>query len=130
MRIALVVERFEPRGGGVESAVWQIAHGLAERGNDVHVFARRGQPTPALTLHSTPVPTFWQPLRVSLFSSRTRRALEGHAFDIVHSFSRTRHQDIFHAGGGSHADFMQRTYGSTAAHLRRASPRHALQQTS
>jgi len=127
MRIALVVERFEPRGGGVESAAWQIAHGLASAGDDVHVFSRQAGDTSAVTLHRVSASAFWQPLRVVLFSSRTQRALRGSTFDVVHSFSRTRRQDIFHAGGGSHAEYMRLTYGFLGALLRRASPRHALQ---
>ncbi len=127
MRIALVVERFEPRGGGVESASWQIAHGLAAAGEEVHVFSRQAGDTSAVSVHRVYTPTFWQPLRLALFSSRARRAIEDSTFDVVHSFSRTRHQDIFHAGGGSHAEYMRLTYGSLGALARRISPRHALQ---
>ncbi len=127
MRIALVVERFEPAGGGVEHAVWQIAHGLAQAGDEVHVIARRTAPCKAVTLHPVSVPSFWQPLRVSAFSRRAGREARraGHGFDVVHGFSRTVHQDVFHAGGGSHAHYMARTYGKFGATLRRASPRHA-----
>ena len=127
MRVALVVERFEPAGGGVEHAVWQIAHGLARAGDEVHVIARRGSESPVATLHRVTVPSFWQPLRVVRFSQQAgreaRRSSRG--FDVVHAFSRTVHQDIFHAGGGSHAHYMKRTYGALGAALRRASPRHA-----
>ena len=127
MRVALVVERFEPAGGGIEQAVWQIAHGLAKAGDEVHVIARRATPSQSVVLHPVQVPTFWQPLRVTRFSRQAGREarLGGHAFDIVHGFSRTLHQDVFHAGGGSHAHYMARTYGRLGAALRRASPRHA-----
>jgi UDP-glucose:(heptosyl)LPS alpha-1,3-glucosyltransferase len=47
-------------------------------------------------------------------------------FDIVHAFSRTRHQHVYRAGGGCHAVFMQQTHTRTGAALRRLSPRHAL----
>jgi UDP-glucose:(heptosyl)LPS alpha-1,3-glucosyltransferase len=43
----------------------------------------------------------------------------------VHSFSRTRHQDLFRAGGGSHADFMERSWSGAALRARRLlAPRH------
>jgi UDP-glucose:(heptosyl)LPS alpha-1,3-glucosyltransferase len=72
------------------------------------------------------VPTFWQPLRVVAFSLAVARALRDAAtgFDVVHSFARTRHQDLYRAGGGSHADYMHRAYGPIGAALRRLSPRH------
>ena len=44
MRIALIIERFDPAGGGVEAAAWQVAQGLAKAGEEIHVFARRVDP--------------------------------------------------------------------------------------
>ncbi len=123
MRIALVIERFLPGAGGVEGVAWRVAHGLASAGEEVHVVARRVQPTPSVTLHEIQVPAFWQPLRVWSFSRAAARAAPRGSFDIVHSFSRTRHQDIYRAGGGSHADYLEhRSGGSGNA---RFSPRHA-----
>jgi UDP-glucose:(heptosyl)LPS alpha-1,3-glucosyltransferase len=126
MRIALVVERFEPAGGGVEQVVWKVAHGLAEAGDEVHVITARGVDARAVELHRVEVPTFWQPLRVSRFVWKAARELERESFDVVHSFSRTLHQDVFNAGGGSHADYMRNTYGEWGVRARRLSPRHAL----
>jgi UDP-glucose:(heptosyl)LPS alpha-1,3-glucosyltransferase len=127
MRVALVVERFEPVGGGVEHAVWNVAQGLAEAGDEVHVIARQGHDSERVQLHRVPVPRFWQPLRVAGFSMRAAAEAQRGDFDVVHSFCRTRHQDIFNAGGGSHAHYMQSAYSKLGASLRRASPRHALQ---
>lgn len=126
MRIALVIERFEPAGGGMEAVAWQVAHGLAEAGDEVHVVARRGESSPALRLHRVPVPRAWQPIRVAAFSRAAARAAPRGLFDVVHAFSRTRCQDLYRAGGGSHADYLERTHGAVARRLRGASPRHAL----
>ena len=71
-------------------------------------------------------PTFWQPARVLIFSWRAGSAARAGSGEIVHSFSRTRHQDVYRAGGGSHASYMERAYGASGARLRRASPRHAV----
>lgn len=120
---ALVIERFEPSGGGVEAVAWQVAQRLAAAGEKVEVFARsaaRGARVPVRALRT---PSSWQPLRLFWFSRAARRATAGYA--VVHSFSRTRHQHIYRAGGGSHADYMERAYGPRGARLRRASPRHA-----
>jgi len=120
-----VIERFEPAGGGVEGAAWRVAQGLAAAGDDVHVFSRRGTRGDSVTLHSLAVPSFWQPLRVLAFSLAAAAATRS-GFDVVHSFSRTRHQDVYRAGGGSHADFLERAYSPGAARWRRLSPRHAV----
>jgi UDP-glucose:(heptosyl)LPS alpha-1,3-glucosyltransferase len=45
-------------------------------------------------------------------------------FDIVHGFSRTRHQDLYRAGGGSHADYLRRNHSGIGLFTRRISPRH------
>jgi UDP-glucose:(heptosyl)LPS alpha-1,3-glucosyltransferase len=45
---------------------------------------------------------------------------------VVHSFSRTRHQDVYRAGGGSHADYLARSHRPLGRALRRLSPRHAV----
>lgn len=128
LRLALVIERFEPAGGGVEAVAWTVAHHLARAGDEVHVFTRRG-PSQAvsegITLHRLRVPTAWQPARVLAFSRAAHRAVRAQGFDVVHAFSRTRHQDLYRAGGGSHADYLARAHGPGGALLRRLSPRHA-----
>jgi len=126
MRIALVVERFEDCAGGGEQIVWNVARELGRAGEEVHVIARRGEGAPGVAFHRVPVPSFWQPLRVSSFSLRAGQEVRDAGFDVVHSYSRTLHQNLFHAGGGSHADYMLQTYGEAGARARRLSPRHAL----
>ena len=128
MRIALVVERYQPAGGGVEHAVWRTAQELAEAGDEVCVIARRAVEGSGARVVRLPSPSFWQPQRVSRFASRASAALraarrEG-SFDVVHSFCRTPGADCFHAGGGSHAHYMARTYGRSGARLRHASRIH------
>jgi UDP-glucose:(heptosyl)LPS alpha-1,3-glucosyltransferase len=127
-RIALVVERFEPRGGGVEGVAWNVAHGLAAAGDEVQVFARRAAVprSASVRVETIAAPEAWQPARVLLFSRRAGRATRAAGCDVVHSFSRTRHQDVYRAGGGSHAAYMDRAYGAMGARLRRLTPRHAV----
>lgn len=125
MRIALIIERFQPEGG-VESAAWATAQALVKAGCQVHVFAREGQDAPDLVLHRLDVRRGWQPRRVLAFSRAAAAAAPRGHFDAVHSFSRTRHQDLFRAGGGCHAAYMERAYPPTGARLRRFSPRHAV----
>ncbi|MEE3328706.1 MAG: glycosyltransferase family 4 protein [Myxococcota bacterium] len=124
MRIALVVEKFSRSGGGVEYAVWQLAQAFRAAGDDVHVIAREGEEQDGTVLHRVSVPTFWQPIRVLMFSRAASRVINQNAFDVVHAFSPTRDQDVLHAGGGSHAAYLKHGYGPVGAWLRRLSPRH------
>jgi UDP-glucose:(heptosyl)LPS alpha-1,3-glucosyltransferase len=128
MRIALVVERFEERGGGVEGVAWQVAHGLAAAGEDVRVIARRASPGARVPVERVDlgVASAWQPARVLAFSRAAASVAPRGRFEVVHSFSRTVSQDVYRAGGGSHADYMQRAYGPLGRRLRRLSPRHAV----
>jgi len=126
MRVALVIERFEPGIGGVENVAWRLAEGLAQAGDEVHVVARRAAPRPDVVLHPVNVPVFWQPLRVAAFSRAAARAAPRGDYDVVYSLARTVHQDLYRAGAGSHLDYMRRCYGMPARQLRRLSPRHAL----
>jgi len=131
-----VIERFVPGAGGVENVAWQVAHELARQGEEVTVLAREGPPvesvaslesssaSDAIRLERIAGPTFWQPLRVALFSRATARATVGNRFDVVHSFARTRHQDLYRAGGGSHADYLRRSHSGAGWALRQLSPRH------
>ena len=124
MRIALVVENFSRSGGGVEYAVWQLAQAFCELGDDVHVVARAGEEQAGVTLHRVSVPTFWQPWRVLAFSRAAGEVVRQQDFDVVHAFSPTRSQDILHAGGGSHAAYMEHAYGGWGRLIRILSPRH------
>jgi UDP-glucose:(heptosyl)LPS alpha-1,3-glucosyltransferase len=125
MRIALVIERFEPETGGVERVAWKVAHGLVHAGDSVHVIARRARDAPGISVERLRVSSFWQPLRVVAFSAAAARSAAVAGADCVLSFARTRRQDVYRAGAGSHADYLERRYGR---HHRwfRLSPRHAV----
>jgi len=125
MRVGLVIERFEPGAGGAEGVAWNVAQGLARAGDEVVVAARLARPDPAVKIIPIRVPTAWQPLRVMTFSHAAARALPRDSVDCLLSFSRTRHQDVYRAGGGSHADYLVRRHGRFQS-LWRWSPRHAV----
>lgn len=137
MRIALIVEHFQSGGGGVEGAAWQVTRELSRAGDDVHVLCRRSfdpghldssdpHRVPPPTVHALSAWAGWQPWRVLAFSRAAQRRIERtpSGFDIVQSFARTRHQDVYRAGAGCHADFMRRCYSPFGAAWRNLSPRH------
>jgi len=133
LRVAIVVERYVPTGGGVEGVASQVADALHRLGVDVTVLTRSADPRLVKDTRSGPkvqlirVPSFWQPLRVAAFSRATAYATSHRPFDVVHSFSRTRHQDLYRAGGGRHRDYLRHNYAADSPTLRRLrplSPRH------
>lgn len=124
LRIALVVERFAPGTGGVENVAWQVARELVRQGEAVTVVAREADPTEGVNLIQIDASGRRHPLRALSFSRAAARATRERVFDVVHSFSRTRHQDLFRAGGGSHDDFLRRTHSRLGQSYRRLLPRH------
>jgi len=124
VRIALVVERFRHAAGGVESVAWSVAHGLADAGDEVVVLARELDPSSRIPAERLRASRSWQPLRVLAFSHAATRAQRRLRPDVVHSFARTLHQDVYRAGGGSHAEYLERRHGSAGSLFRRLSPRH------
>jgi UDP-glucose:(heptosyl)LPS alpha-1,3-glucosyltransferase len=125
VRAAITIENFRPGPGGVESVAWQLARELGERGVDLTVLCRQAaKPAPpGVRIETLGGVTFWQPLRVLDFSRRAARGTASGAFDVVQAFSRTRHQDVYRAGGGSHAAYMESVYAHPRL-LARFSPRH------
>ncbi len=125
MRAAITIESFRPGPGGVEGVAWQLARELGELGIDLTVLCRQAaKPAPAgVRVETLGGLTFWQPLRVLDFSRRAARAIAAGRFDVVQAFSRTRHQDVYRAGGGSHAAYMASVYRHPGL-LRWLSPRH------
>ena len=65
-------------------------------------------------------------LRVIQFSRAAARIAPRGSFDIVYSLARTARQDIYRAGGGSHASYMEHRYSAPIRALYRLSPRHAV----
>jgi UDP-glucose:(heptosyl)LPS alpha-1,3-glucosyltransferase len=126
MRAAIAIESFRPGPGGVEAAAFALATELGRRGVELTVLCREAVPDAPVGVRVQRLggPTFWQPLRVLAFSRRAARAAAGLELDVVQTFSRTRHQDVYRAGGGSHAAYMERVYARPG--LQRFSPRHAL----
>jgi UDP-glucose:(heptosyl)LPS alpha-1,3-glucosyltransferase len=122
MRVAIVVERFESGGGGVEAAAFRLASELRSRRIEVTAICRESSSAPpGVRVRRVRVARTWQPLRVYAFSRAAARATRS-GFDVVHSFARTRRQHVYRTGGGSHAAYLERMYAHPR--LQRLSPRH------
>jgi len=119
-----VIERFANGPGGAEIDALRTVTELLKRGHEVTVVCRTAElgEQPGLHIECLAVSAAWQPLRVRRFSRLAGEVTKGR-FDVVHSFARTRQQNISRCGGGSHAQYMERVYRHPR--LQRAlSPRH------
>ena len=100
--------------GGVERYVSNLSKAFCALGHEVHVFCHKikGTENKNIIFHKIPAIGFWSPLKIwsfaiaSLIILRLRKA----EFDIIHSFGKTLYQDVLRTGGGSHFDYMKRTY--------------------
>ena len=103
---------------------WQVAHELRRQGEDVTIVAREADSAEGIAILRVPASHRKSPLRALAFSRSAAQATRERSFDIVHSFSRTRHQDLYRAGGGSHEDYLRRTFSPIGQAFRRLLPRH------
>lgn len=125
LRVGLVIERFRRDGGGAESVTWRTAHALRDGGDEVSVLARESDDAPGIALHRLRAPRTWQPLRVLRFSRAATDCARRLSLDVVYSLARTAEQDVYRAGAGSHADYLEARHPGLSGALRRVSPRHA-----
>lgn len=108
MKVAFIRYKYDPHGGA-ERFTDTVIRSLAERGVEVHVFARQWthEVAPSIVVH--PVGGFDRPslLRHASFATLVRRALRGFQFDLVQSNERTLCQDVYRAGDGVHSRWLE-----------------------
>lgn len=108
LKIALIRRRYTDFGGAERYAA-ALAHALADRGHEVHLYAEAWNAAGGKAVfHRVPVmpgPAF---LGVLSFAHTCARMLRGQGYDIVHSFERTWGQDVYRAGDGCHREWLIR----------------------
>lgn len=98
MTIALVVERFEAHGGGLEQWAWQFAHALAARGHQVRVLAFRADPRPdAAAIEVRLLP--WDDSRLAR-AAAVEEAVRASDADVVHDLGLGWSADVLHPQTG------------------------------
>lgn len=109
MKVALVIFRYAPEGGGAERAAANLARGLHRDGHEVHVFANTFGDTQEVIPHPVSIAN-WRPGGRHLsFATNVQNLLLRERFDVIHSFTRTILQDILRIGGGSHREYLRQT---------------------
>ena len=99
MKIALVLESFDPERGGLENWTWQFARRLAGRGHEVHVVAFEFHPGAAsdgIIAHRLEMPRSRLD-RAALLAAQ----LPAMRFDLVHDMGIGWAADIIHPHAGS-----------------------------
>jgi UDP-glucose:(heptosyl)LPS alpha-1,3-glucosyltransferase len=108
VKLALVHPKFD-RSGGAERYAWNLARGLAARGHEVHLFARRVEEGPdGLTCHPVPALPLGRALKTWTFGEAAARRVGRHRFDVVQGFGKTTFQTVHRAGGGVHRAYLER----------------------
>jgi UDP-glucose:(heptosyl)LPS alpha-1,3-glucosyltransferase len=106
MRIGLVINRLDPRAGGVEQWTCQFARSLAAAGHEVHVVAERfADSTRQLEIVRQQV----GPTRTrTAFAVAAEERLRTLSLDVIHDTGAGWHCDVFQPHGGSRqASFEQ-----------------------
>ena len=99
MRIAIVLERFEPQRGGLEQWAWQFVQWLSTRKQEIHVIASSfGPGADGLSIQKHVVELM--PGRLDR-AAEFERVLRGLPVDIIHDLGSGYYFDIFHPHFGS-----------------------------
>ncbi len=112
MKIAVFRQRYTDFGGAERYTAALVEH-LLKLGHEVHVFANEwkmkdgGSKDKRITFHRVPMLKGFSVLQVMSFAVNARRLLKRQQFDIIHSFERTLHQDIYRAGDGCHKEWLK-----------------------
>jgi UDP-glucose:(heptosyl)LPS alpha-1,3-glucosyltransferase len=99
MKIAVVLDWWDPRRGGLEHWAWQLVRWLGGRGHELHVvaFASAGSdPPPGTTIHTVPRP----PSRLAA-AAAISEYVRGLGADVVHDLGTGADSDVFQPQFGS-----------------------------
>lgn len=109
MRLAFIKKRFSIHGGAERYLQTLIQH-LKNSGHEIHVFANQWVDEEGITFHKVNIIPFTSFLSTLTFDINARSRVKGQGsmvYDYIISFERTTCQDIYRAGEGCHAEWLQ-----------------------
>ena len=116
MKIAIVRQRYVAHGGA-ERIIARFVEHLVKNGHQVTLFAHqwdRGdwadQVISGVALHRVPMLPWGSFFRLVSFAFFAKRALCQRRFDLIFSFERTWHQDIYRTVDGCHREWLARRH--------------------
>ncbi|MBF0328111.1 MAG: glycosyltransferase family 4 protein [Nitrospirae bacterium] len=107
MRIAFVKKRFSLHGGA-ERYLETLIDAFKKNGHEIHIFANKWTEAQDVIFHKIPAISFNSYLSITSFNKNVCRLIEGGwKDDCVISLERTVCQDIYRAGEGCHAEWLE-----------------------
>jgi UDP-glucose:(heptosyl)LPS alpha-1,3-glucosyltransferase len=101
LKIALVIDRFDPRRGGGEGYVVTLARALAKRGHQVHVFTQGwvgGEE--GIAFHRLSIVSYPRWTKILSLALSAHWAIRTDHFDVVQGFGGAPYVDVHRPGGG------------------------------
>ncbi len=126
MKIAIVIEHFNPARGGAETYTADLVSWLASHRHDVTVFTQdwAAEPT-GVTMVTVPVKGISAARRYLSFSTEASQLVSEGAFEVVHSMARILRQNIFHPHGGVMKASLEKSLDSSSSGIERGFRRAA-----
>jgi len=107
MRLGLICRPFSFHGG-VETATAGLLSALRHAGHDVELISTRRQASvPGLVVRRVSTLRHPSVLRLISFAVAARAAAARHGYDLVQSHERALGQDVYRAGEGCHAAYLE-----------------------
>lgn len=107
MRLAFIKKKFSIHGGAERYLQTLIGH-LKKAGHEIHIFANQWIEEKGVIFHKVDVLPLSSFLSVVTFNRNAKKAIgKASGFDRVVSFERTTCQDIYRAGEGCHAEWLE-----------------------
>ncbi|MCL4475066.1 MAG: glycosyltransferase family 4 protein [Nitrospirae bacterium] len=107
VRLAFIKKKFSIHGGAERYLQTLIGH-LKKAGHEIHIFANQWIEEKGVIFHKVDVLPRSSFLSVVTFNRNAKKAIgKASGFDRVISFERTTCQDIYRAGEGCHAEWLE-----------------------
>jgi UDP-glucose:(heptosyl)LPS alpha-1,3-glucosyltransferase len=104
VKLIFVKKEFSPYGGAENYLKLIIEH--LKRNHEIHVFAKRWSNTEGIHFHRVTINSLSSFMSILSFDRNVCRLLKSESADCVVSFERTTCQDIYRAGEGCHAEWL------------------------
>lgn len=106
MKLALIRRQFASVGGA-ELYLQRLLGALVQAGHDIHLYTERWEgAAEGVRVHEVPVKAR-RAVRPVLFAETVARMLQDRDYDLVFSLERTVRQDVYRAGDGVHAVWLE-----------------------
>lgn len=106
MRLAFIKKRFSIHGGAERYLQTLIQH-LKNAGHEIHIFSHQWSGEEGVIFHKVNILPFTSFLSAITFDENVAKAIKREKVDCVISLERTTCQDIYRAGEGCHAEWLQ-----------------------